>query len=303
MKNAGPSLLPILTSGSTYGVEYKPRAVVTSALFDAESQLPAEAANHLSIPTFAIPHAGAMIAEKTISSRYILYSCKTQKSAFEYKDIEANRLFACRDTVAKNDYKTRSIATTSKNNGWRVLALRNPCGPDGCLLPSTNIRYHLNALHVLANPPADIAEQLSLHIKVHPNYPDSELYDFPEIELSQHVLPADSELHEVLQQTDLVVSVNYAGSALIHVLKSGKPIIFLRTMWQQEPDLELFLPAGRTVRTHNQFWSSIKDFFTKPEDAAQMVSNARNFCSNYLDDSGYPDIGEIVEQKLRKTVD
>lgn len=278
--------------------EARPDAVLVSSLYDSESQLPAEAAKRLGIPTFSIPHGGIQIPDNLLSTDYILYSYPIQRMIFERGGIQPHRQISCRDLVPENEYPAGSLQPFSKN-GWRLLVLTNPCHIAGNLAPEISIRDQITAFHVLDHPPEDIAERLSLNIKVHPGYPDWEIFAVVGGRLRQKVLPANSELRAVLKETDLVVAVNYYGSALIHALRSGKPIIFLCTT-RQVPVRDLFHPSGTVVHKPEEFWSLVRNFFTDSALAKQMCLKAQEFCAENLHDRDYPNIGEVVDRILSR---
>jgi len=305
-KQRWPTLVAGLRSWYELWSQARPKAVLVSSLQDSESQLPAEAAKGLGIPTLSIPHgAGIGRTYYVVSSDYVLYSLSTQRSLYERAGVPAHRLMACRDVVVENEYPVIPAPMDTALGVWRLLALTDPIGFAGCLSPTTSPVAQIEALRTLDNPPADIAEQLSLSIKVHPNprYSDLELFGATSGKLREKVLPVDTELKSVLREADLVVAINYCGSALVHALRAGKAVIFFWTdplIGRAEPVVhaDLFLPAGILVRNPGEFWDLARRFFTDPELAEQMRLKAQEFCRNNLDDSNYPNIGEVVGQVL-----
>jgi hypothetical protein len=283
-----------------------PRAALVSALQDSESQLPAEAANHSDVPSLAIPHGAVMGGgEYVVPGECFLYSLLTQRAVFERSGVPAYRLIACRDVIVENEHPVIPVQMGITGKAWRLLALTNPIGFAGCL-PATSPTAQLTALRTLDNPPTDIAKRLSLRIKGHPKYPELELFAAVSSTLPEKVLPPDSELKSVLRQTDLVVAVNYCGSALVHALRAGKAVIFFWTdpligRAELQAHADLFLPAGTLVRGPAEFWSLVRGFFTDPELAEQMRLKAQKFHRDNLDDRNYPDISEVISEVLSKT--
>jgi len=292
--------------------QVRPGAVLVSALEDSESQLPAEAAKVLGIPTLSIPHGGGMTSRTSavnIAKRdYVLYSFLTQRAVLERSGVPGHRLIACRDLVAESEYPVVSLDTVAGQASWRLLALTDPVGWRGCLAPIISIVAQMKALQALNDPPADIAAHLSLKIKIHPNrtWSDLEFYAAMEEGIEEHVLPLNSELSSVLEETSLVVAVNYGGSALVHTLRSGKPVIFFYTdrllMERAEAYVaaDLYLRSGTLVQTAEELWVQVRGFFTDSELAEKMRLKAQAFCRNNFDDSNYPTIGEVVGQVLSK---
>jgi hypothetical protein len=159
------------------------------------------------------------------------------------------------------------------------------------------------ALRALASPPSDITQRLFLRIKVHPKRPELELFAAVGGQLSQKVLPINCELRSALHETDLVVAVNYYGSALVHALRSGKPVILFYTdsligETGRTESAKLFFPAGTLVKNATDFWSLVREFFTHPDLAERMRLKTQDFCRENLDDSNYPSIGEVLDSIL-----
>jgi hypothetical protein len=296
-KQRWPKLVADFRSWCRLWDEARPDAVVVSSLYDGESQLPSEAAKRLGIPTLSIPHGGVIAPDNLLSTDYILYTYPIQKTILEHCGIRAHRLIACRNLVPENEYPTSSSQPVSKQ-GWRLLVLTDPCGFAGNFAPTISIRDQITGLQALDHPPEDIAERLSLNIKVHPGYPDQEVFAVVGDRIRQKVLPVNSELPAALEQTDLVVALNYYGSALIHALRSGKAIIFFCTTRQGSVLADLFHPAGLVVRKPEEFWSIVRNFFTDSTFAEQMSSKAQEFCAKNLHDSDYPNIGEVMNRIL-----
>jgi hypothetical protein len=161
----------------------------------------------------------------------------------------------------------------------------------------------LKALHTLALPPSDIAKQISLKIKVHPGYPELELFFVVNHGLSEKILPRNSALKPLLKEFDLVVFVNWFGTEIIHILRAGMPVIFFWTdsLFVKKKlfhYLEWFLKAGILTRTPDDLWNVVRKFFTESIFAKHMRLQAQEFPQTYMDDSQYPDIKDVIEQIL-----
>ncbi len=140
------------------------------------------------------------------------------------------------DLSPKTNMRRMSCRPWSANNKWRVLALLDTTGVGPNLVPLISLQAQLNALKVLAAAPADLTERLDLYIKVHPFYQDLEIVAAAGKDLLKRVLPPKADLHELISEASLVVAVNYVGSALVHVLRAGRPLLYLLT--EHEPMLK-----------------------------------------------------------------
>lgn len=286
-----------------------PKAVLVSSLQDSESQLPAEAANRLGISSYSIPHgAGTTRCWDQVAAENILYSFLTQKTVLERSGIASRRLVPCSGVLVENEYSMNPTNVRGRPEAWRVLGLTNPIGFGGCITPAISPSAQLLALRALDSPPSDIANRLLLTIKVHPKYQDVEMIRAAGRSLGKKVLPPNSDLKTLLQRVDLVVAVNYCGSAVVHTLRAGMPIVYFWTdslIGLREPYTyaDLFLPGGNIARDPERLWGIVREFFTSHGFAERMRCKARRFWMSNLDDGKYLSIGEILDPVVSMQTD
>jgi hypothetical protein len=104
----------------------------------------------------------------------------------------------------------------------------------------------------------------------------------------------------VLKTTDLVLAVNFCGSALIHGFGQAKATIFywtdpLLSRTDPHPHAEVYLPGGMLAREPSELWALVWRFFTDPEAASQMQLRAREFRQNCLDDINYRSLVDAID--------
>jgi hypothetical protein len=289
----------------------RPKALITSTLADSESQLPAAAATRFDIPTFSLPHASFPAPLRAIAgANYFFYSNSIQKTVFERSGVPADRLKPVRENISQNEYPAVARNLSSTDAKWRILALTDPIGFEGCIFPYVRPGKQLDALLTLDHPPEDISARLSLKIKTHPHWADLDIFCATRSStLVRKMISPDSDLNALLPEVDLVIALNYCGSALMNVLKNGLPVFFY---WTDEfmlrelgkltqiswSNSELFLCAGKLVSTAEQLWKSIEDFFTRPWMGERLRSKAKSFAEQYLDGSAYPAVTEVVDHLL-----
>lgn len=282
--------------------EARPQAVLVSSLYDAESQLPAAAARPLGIPTFAIPHGATQLVDDLLASDYVLYGYRIQEMAWQLGGIKSSRVKPCHGIVTENEYPSSPNSELESSGGLRLLGLTNPTGFERRLLPTLSLRAQLEALRAVNRPPADIAARINLRIKPHPNNAEFEIFALADRGLERAVVPPNADLRSALQDSDLVVAINYLGSALLHALRLGKPVVLL---WVDElflkapgTQVDLFMPGCQLARTPEEFWDVVRKFFTDERFAQAMRLKAQEFCRGNLDDSDYPTISEVIETTL-----
>ncbi len=282
-----------------------PEAVIISSLMDGESQLPAQAARCLGIPAFSVPHgAGPGIPRYFVPIESVLYSSRIQMRAIQRTGVSPDQLIACRDITVENEYPVKPSPNAGGDKTWRVLALTESAGIAGCLAYSVSPSAQISAFRALNQVPADIEAHIGLRLKAHPIFSDRELFAAAGTGILAKLMPLNSELRSALRETDIVIAVNCASSSLVHTFREGKPVIFFWTdelIGKVEPNTnaELFLPGGTLVRSGEELWDLIRRFFTSPAFAEEMRLKSQQFSREYLDDTGYPTISEILSRYIR----
>ena len=286
----------------------QPRLVLISSVDDAPFRLPSTTAKLHGIPTLAVPHGGvfgARTADIPPMADSSLYGIKLQKRLHELLGLPPSRLFACKDLVAPNEYPIKINASPySSHAKLRLLALTETTDEGTNLVKSVSLSSQYAALKALSEPPADIESLIELAVKVHPNYHDIAIIAAVGPTLRSKVMPLDSDLHQIIEEVDLVVAVNYYGSALIHVLRAGKPVLYFLT--ERDPLVnreqswwfKLFLDGTTLARTSEEFWNLVRSFLADPMLAAAMSRKAEKFARDNLDDSGFPCIGEVIDDLM-----
>lgn len=279
---------------------HAPAAVITSSLPDAEAQLPALAADRAGIPTLSLPHGGFGAREQDCHARTVLYNCLPTRRVCEAAGIARERLRPCREVIAENEYATVAPGRLPERTGWRILTLTNPVKMEACLFNTTLTGSQVTALAALAEPPAQIADRVDLRVKTHPHRHDAALLEMAGGGLIQRMIPPEVPLRDALEGSDLVVALNYSGSALIYTLRARKPVIFF---WNDPLLLRrshsyrhshLMLAAGQRVTTGDELWRAVERFFADPDHATALIERADRFARENLDSDRFPSIGEVV---------
>ncbi len=285
--------------------QYRPRAVVVTNVWSSYYLSACVAAKRLGIPTVLAAHGGVQLLppgiENLFAMDHVLYESNLQRSIYSDAGVSDTKLTPCRGLIAANEYETQKFSPWSANNKWRVLILLDTTGVGPNLVPLISLRAQLDALKILEALPADLTEKLDMYIKVHPFYQDLEILAAAGKDLLKKVLPPKADLHELISEAALVVAVNYVGSALVHVLRAGLPLLYLLTEHEpmlKRPDrsFDFFIEAATVVRTADQFWTAVRDFFSDDAATERMCIKSQVFARHHLDSSGAPEIGEALNQ-------
>jgi len=281
-----------------------PDVVIVSSLADSESQIPAEAAKKMGILTFSIPHGGGVDPDNIASSEYILYSLKTQQIAWKQGGIENHRLIPCRGLLSENEYPALSSSPIHTTLFGKILVLTHPVSiPD--LLPDTSIEAQFEGFQTLVHSPKD--QIFDIKIKVHPAWPEIELIKMANENLYSKIIPVNYPLKSALQWADLVVDLNSASTAILHAIRERKAVIFFYSdkkfsengnSWGKVANTRM--DAGILVHDRFQFWDIVQQFFSDPDIRQNMYNRSSKYAHDYLDDTPYPRIDEIIKELLGK---
>lgn len=284
--------------------EKRPAAILITSRSDTVFILAGEAAKRLGIRTFLIPHAGAgRYYKDIIYADSVLYGSPLQKVHLEPSSPRASLMVGCKGLLAREEYPVQSFEPFSSDAKWRILVLVEPTGEGPNLNKYTSPRAQLKALQTVADPPANIADHIDLAIKLHPNNPDLEIIEAAGSRVRDKVMPLATELRFALKNTDLVVAINFEGTALIHCMLMGKPVISFETEkkpMSKRPDIPrgLFRDGTTTVRSSEELWTLVTSFFADPRLAESMRLKAEQFAREKLDDSQFPSLPEVIKSAL-----
>jgi hypothetical protein len=299
-----PLLVSTLRTWTDLWMDVRPRAVIVSGLQDLESQLPALAAKRMGIPTFAVPHGGVFPTPSICDAvGNFLYSFKPQKTFWESAGFNNVRLIPSRDLLPINEYKMERRASFDPRARCRILVLTSLTTFPGCIAPSIAPRAQIEALRVLSNPPQDLRADIQIKFKTHPRYTEWGLFEAAGIDTDKFVVPADSSLAALLPSVDLVVSLNNIGSAAVHSLGVGKPVIYFFTDPRRLiPEISLlpqvFAFSGQFAHGCAEFWPLVTKFLTDEAFGQEMRLQAWTYFKENLDDSLYPTIGEVISSTM-----
>lgn len=302
-----PGLVNDLASWSTLIEKYSPDLVFISSLDEAESQLSGLAAKQQGIPTVALPHGGLQIRGGAIYSDYSLCEHGVQERIWIRSGIAGGSIIKCDGLIPEDEYPTEDNRPYWEYGVLRVLVLTNPIGFDNCVAPLIDPRKQLTAIKIVGSIPPDLIHQVNLRIKLHPKFQNRELYKVIDERLLDSIVPSESQLSSLLAESDVIVSLNYFGTALIHSIFIGKPVVYLWTdqCLGKTGDLEnadLLLGAGELARNESEFWDVIRKVKTKSTYADQLKSKSSAFAEKNLMNFRYKDVVEFVDSLELRTL-
>lgn len=260
-----------------------PALVVVTSLSDSESQIPAEAAASLGVPSLCLPHGVGITRAVRPKSSVVPCLCQADRRVYLSSGIHEERLTGCLDLDTENEYAVDGAKALPRMEGrLNVLALMTATGRPGVLYPVIRHEAQARALRALAAPPPDLAGRLALTLKTHPGLPDLEIVEAAGPKVQALLAPLDLSLAGALASADLVLAVNYSGVGILHAAKAGKPLI---QFWldpdigRSEPMLfaDIYAPAGGMARSEGELWALMRRFLDEPGQAEAMRRRSDDF--------------------------
>ena len=281
----------------------QPSAVVVSSLLDAESQLPAVAANRYGIETFSLPHARFLSIENSQSGRQILYDFVPYRNDLEKVGVDPGRLVGCRDLLGSYPYPTyRRVAIEKK--AINILALvgnTNGVVEDGDLLvPRVLASAQIEAIRCLANPPDELKESVQIKFKVHPVGAEMEMFELAGVNIDESLLPTDTDFTAALDSFDLVADINNTGTAVLSAINREMPLL----MWwnglvkRVNYNVEVLLEAGESISDGREFWRCVSRIVDDGDYRKKLTGKSKAFKKKYMNTDRYPTLAQIIRRSL-----
>jgi hypothetical protein len=294
-----PTLAASFARWRTLWARAHPAAVLVSSLPDSESQLPAAAARDLGIPTLALPHAAVPGHNRLgLSAEHIVCATPLEKAFYDEHGALGNTTHVCRGILSESSYPVTASASGGRAD-FHVLCLLDPVGNQGTLTQYVAARAQLAGLRALADVPGDLVRRVSVAFKHHPAFPEQGLLRAAGPDVKGRLLPLDSALAEALATADVVVALNYSGSALHHAIVAGKPVLFLFTdpafaASDVLPHDRAMTGAGEILRHLETLWPTLRALAGGGEPLQRLRERAARFARERVDASAHPALEDVL---------
>lgn len=206
-----------------------PRLVIASR-DDIEYQVPIEAARLVGVPTLTIPHG---VVHWVPPHRLRPRPGVVHLSGIVNPTAPPDTLRVTGEALVTYEYPRRREdvgASALRASQLNVLVLTDGFGRTNHL--SVDLRAHQRALRSVATAVRDAGPGVRAFLKPHPAMDEraERLLLREEESKALEVLPRAADLIEALGRSDLVVAINCIGSALVHTVAAGVPVVLLQTV-------------------------------------------------------------------------
>jgi hypothetical protein len=248
----------------------RPRLVIASR-DDLEYQLPIEAARLTDTPFMTLPHG---VVHWVPPHRFRPDSRGVHLSGIMNPTAPAGALRVTRDVLITYEYPRRRETVDvsgSPTDGLTILALTDGFGRTN--QPSIDLRSQQRALRMLATAARSVGEDVRVLLKTHPamdERAEPSLLDAQSASVIRS-LPRSADLMQLVAACDLVVAVNMTGSALVHVVEQGVPVVRLR---HHPAYAEFALPSSGSATSGEKSWQEFWDSALLTVDDADELAEA-----------------------------
>jgi|GEM_PF-6436909 len=298
----------------------RPKLIISSILNITEWHLPIIAAQRLDIPTISMPHSvsnypSIRMLDTDIVKRFDYHFFRDnlyKNIMIQNCSITSKKLLPAKNCTDINSYNVKKTKSFSGNNLLKILILfsptstyRFPITNSRLIFPSKNPNKQIEAISFFTAIIKDFHGQISMRFKVHPSYSELELFAGIGEESFQYILPTDSELEPILDEADIVVGVNYYGSALIHSMHKNKPYInyitdnlFYSSFTDENVFFKLFTKNMINIFSEAEFRRVLKEFLYHPDIIMLNNAERKQILDYYFNNSNFPSSSEAVIKVL-----
>lgn len=290
----------------------KPKILINSVLNFAEWSIPVLAAKQVMIPTLSMPHGVLFDPSKRFLSSDLIhqYDFYLTNNLLSKEIVKLNcvlpdkKIRGCNNCIDTNEYIVKKKSHYFSRHKFSILILFNPVMMyQGRLIYSTkNARIQIETLELFEKLSQKYSDSVEIKYKVHPGYPELELFYAANIPVEQKILPINSETESVLEETDLIFGVNYYGSALIQVLKNKKPFInyindepYMLSYQKESEAPKIFDSFIKSLYSPAEIIQCLDRLISDPSLLCQIIKKEEEFSKRYLNDSSYPSFSQIIK--------
>lgn len=279
----------------------RPQLVITAR--DAlPYQVPTEAAHIAGVPVITLPHG---VIEWSPPERLARRPDVIHVGGIRNPTAPADALRVCHDVLIRYEYPRRvhDFLDEAADGTTRVLVLTEGFG-------GLNVRSHQRGLKSVVAAARILGSAVHIALKPHPADPPDETALMHEGELLAscvRTLPRETDVIAAIVASDLVIGVDYIGSALFHVVSAGKPVIRLRTLMMPETDVH----AATNWVAWAAFWDrmllsvddtdGLVDVLRRMKDPAfveELRQRSHGAAAALRPDADAPSIVDVVEEIL-----
>jgi len=296
--------------------KYPPRLIIGAILNMTEWHIPILSAQQLGIKTLSIPHSISVNPSKHVIKSDLIFRFdfhlhidKLSREVIKKTiSIPENKFLPCNNCTDINSHKMRCLSPNYRKDVIKILVLFSPTSlyiypttQSRLIYPNKNPRKQIESIIHFYEISKDFAEKIDIKFKVHPGFSELELFNVTNKDLSDYLLPVDAELEPIIQESNLIIGVNFYSSALINIIKSKKPIVnyindeyFQSDMERSSNILEILKAHIMILHSKEELKSFIMKILYNPFILEEMKVNITLFSEKYVNNQNFLPISAII---------
>ncbi len=281
-------------------------ALVVAGRDDLAYHIPIIAATRSGVPTMTLPHG---VVEWWPSERFAAPRRAVHVGGVRNPTAPDGAVTPCADAFVAYEYPHRVEHLRALDGVEEAIVIAVITDGYGGISIVPELRAHREALHAVVAAASALDHKVRLLLKTHPGQPEDERLLLPPTGGCEVVaLPRSADVIELITASDLVIGVNITGSALVHAVRAGAPILRLTTRSLLRADgsawrgwtawSEFWDESLATVRDGAELRAAIEEALADPRALESLRMRSRNAAASFATEDWKPEIGAIVRELL-----
>lgn len=280
-------------------------ALVVAGRDDLSYQLPIIAATRSGIPILTLPHG---VVEWWPPERFAAPGRAIHVGGVRNPTAPDGAVTPCTDAFVTYEYPHRVERLRALDGGETAITIALLTEGYGELSIVPELRAHREALHAAVAAASALDREVRLLLKTHPGNPEDERHLIPTGGCEVVALPRSADLIELITNSDLVIGVNIIGSALVHAVRAGAPVLRLTTRslhrvegaaWRNWTAWSEFWDESlMTVRDGAELHAAIEEALGDAAALESLRTRSSHAAAWFATEGRTPEIGAIVRELL-----
>ncbi|MDR2646007.1 MAG: hypothetical protein LBC04_02430 [Holosporaceae bacterium] len=191
-----------------------------------------KAADNSGVPVVLLPHTKFDRVDgnvKSLPSSNYIHCCANEfyKKSFKSRHHEDTAIYKIIDYDGCVQYPVVDFKSTSTSRKKNITVLFGPTRSG--ISTFENTAAYLNDIQNMLKIPKKLKKYYALKFKNHPNNGINDVFQATKRKLGNILLPANANIHTIVQDTSIAVCFNYVGGGTFELFEHQIPVIILLT--------------------------------------------------------------------------
>ncbi len=280
-------------------------ALVVAGRDDLAYQIPILAAAESRVPIMTLPHG---VVEWWPPERFAAPSPAVHVGGVRNPTAPDGAVTLCTDAFVPYEYPHRVEPLRPLDDGGEAITIALITEGYGEISIVPERRAQRDALRAVVSAASSLDRKVRLLLKTHPGNPEDERLLLPAAACDVITLPRSADVFELISASDLVIGVNMIGSALVHAVRAGAPVLRLTTRsllgaegaaWRNWTAWSDFWDESLlTVRDEEEVRAALEDALRDAESLESLRMRSFRAAASFASEDRTPGICAIVHELL-----